>query len=711
MGLNHMEMMARSSCVALLCLPVFAFAQQPPAPIQLAPQARIHLDVVVADQAGKPISGLGMKDFTLLDNNQPARIASLQAFDAAKGDPPVEVIVLLDALNPSSKHAGEAQKALVEFLRQNGGHLAEPVSIYSLSDAGFSATPEPSTDGNALAALIAQKKGMRVITEHTDSFRPAAYLSFQNQMVRVYSSLSALGAIALIERPKPGRKILIWIGNGWPVEEISGDPFPQIVEFSTRLREARIALYRVTAWPPENRNFHYQNYLSGVKSATQAASRDLAVEVLATETGGRVLEQGADLAAQLADCIAGAGTYYALSFDPPRTSVRDEYHDLHVQMARPDLAARTFTGYYDEPDYYDQPYVAADHRTVEQLEQLLTSAHSAGDAELARRLEGIELTERMSSPRLASWKDRLPGPKSWAALVVLADTSAFLPPPAAEIPATPAPDKEAQRQMLAQAIHYLSETVPRLPNLFATRTTAGYAEQPKREEPEATSSGGDRSLHLTSVIAGTVLYRNGDEAVDSEVLKGKKPKKEAGSLTTKGTFGPILTTVILDGAGVSGAITWSRWEQGASGPEAVFRIAIPHGKSHFEVTHCCMTDGSNDFQDKSAYHGEITLDPTSGAILRLALESDLPADATVARSATMVEYGPQVIGGTSYICPLRSVSLSRGRRMMLIREWGQNAEVPGPYETVLNDVSFEDYHIFRSQTRLITGGPPQQEQH
>jgi hypothetical protein len=323
----------------------------------------------------------------------------------------------------------------------------------------------------------------------------------------------------------------------------------------------------------------------------------------------------------------------------------------------------------------------------------------------------MELTERMTSLRLAPWKDRMPGPKSWGALVALADASAFLTPPAAEIPATAPPDLSTQRQIIAQAVHYLSETVPRLPNFFATRTTVSYAEQPQKGEQRGKVATGDRSLHLETVSAGTVLYRNGAEVVDSEAVKGRKPRKGVGSLTTRGTFGPILSMVILDGAGVPGAIRWNRWEQGAAGPEAVFRYAIPGDKSHFEVTHCCRADGTDDFHEAAGYHGELAIDPSTGAILRLTLESDLRPDATLSRSATLVEYGSQDIAGKTYICPVRSIAISRGRRMIMMHEWGQEVGVPGSYETVLNDVSFGDYHIFRSDSRILVGEPPPPDQH
>ena len=77
--------------------------------------------------------------------------------------------------------------------------------------------------------------------------------------------------------------------------------------------------------------------------------------------------------------------------------------------------------------------------TVHELEQMLDAANEEHDGELAKQLAGLELSERLSSSQLSLWKDRLRGKKSRAALVALADESAFLDPPAAEILSTQRP--------------------------------------------------------------------------------------------------------------------------------------------------------------------------------------------------------------------------------------------------------------------------------
>ncbi len=106
-------------------------------------------------------------------------------------------------------------------------------------------------------------------------------------------------------------------------------------------------------------------------------------------------------------------------------------------------------------------------------------------------------------------------------------------------------------------------------------------------------------------------------------------------------FGPVLATVLVDAA--QGKLAWSHWEQVAAAPLAVFRFAVPREKSHYEVEFCCVTADNGSyrvFRQFSGYHGEMAVDPATGAILRLTLEADLkPADKIV-RSDILVEYGP-----------------------------------------------------------------------
>jgi VWFA-related protein len=712
--------------------PRAAATQLSPSIPELA-EGRIKLDVVVTDPSGKPVTGLERKDFSLLDNGQKSQILSFHAFDgiSARPDPPVEVILVIDTIRHTPDEIHDLQDAVEKFLRENGGHLAQPVSVYrlaleSMSVGSLSVTPRPSTDGNALADELSRKDGLiKTLLDQDDDkpesnsthfgqyFDQSANLHPQRPQHRSLVTLKALGSIVLEERRAPGRKLLVWLGYGAPEEsDYLNDlgsfnqletRFDWITEFSTRIREARISLCGVTFWKSPDRRFPYERFLTGVQSGAESSYFNLGLEVLAMQSGGRVLAKpNNDFAPLIDQCVKDASAFYTLSFEPAHTDHVDEYHDLKVQVSKPDLVTRTNAGYYDQPVFYYEPYVPSQRVTVQQLEQALDKVHGVKDDKLAQQLSDMELTECLSSARLASLKARVSGTKSWAALVAVADASAFLDPPPSEVPSRPPPDLAAQRLMQSRAIDYLLQTIPKLSDFFATRTTMHYRELPIHEKQAWKSVFGDRSLRWAGSSRADVLYRNGLEVVD--YVKGSKREKGAVRFNTKGVFGPILRAAILDSARVDW--DWNRWEQGAEGLRAVFRLRVPKQESHYQLESCGLldaVDGTGAFELLTGYHGEITTDAESGAILRLSLEADLEPNLPVLRSGIVVEYGPVTIAGTTHLCLVRSISISRVRTIFDLHEWDHDFRVYGPFETMMDDVDFGGYHMFRGQMRILTG--------
>jgi len=714
----------RVGAVLLFCMPALGLAQQKQpfaggaTPAAAASSSAtnttgglITLDIVVTDKSGKSVAGLEPRDFTLLDNGQPDKILSFQSFDGttARPYPPVEVILVIDTVNLQPQQISVSMSEAQKFLRGNNGHLAQPVSIFLLSNAGLSSLSQPSTDGNALADVV--HGGDRTVIRQPPPFRVGQTYVENSQIFKMTaggvanrSSLSGLASIVIQERRKPGRKLLFWLGPGWPVNVQGADiAFDSITELSTRLREAQISLWSATERPYPNTDFVYQDFLAPVKTTEKAKSGNLALDVLAVQSGGGVLDTSTGLTELISKSIEKEIVFYTLTFDPSRTNEVDDYHDLKVAVGKPDLTARTSTGYYDQPVYHDHPSEAK-RITVEQLEQMLGTVDANGDKEVAQELSGVELTERMSDTRLSSWKARLPSEKSRAALVALADRSVFLALPAADVPAAASPDPAARKLMLERTVDYLSKTMVKLPDFFATRTTVQYDEPPQKDQQAWKTLSSDQSLHVTETSNTTVTFRNGKEVVDAEARKGKKLNARERDLDTQGTFGPILAMVFGGASAAGSEFTWSHWEQGADGPQAVFRYAVSQDTSTFQVGFCCLADpdGTILFKRKVGYHGEIAIDPASGAVLRLTVVADLEPRLPMLSSGIMVEYGPVVIGGKTYICPTRSVSISRQRTVKLLREWGESFGVYGRFETILNDVTFGKYHIFRAESRILT---------
>lgn len=221
---------------------------------------------------------------------------------------------------------------------------------------------------------------------------------------------------------------------------------------------------------------------------------------------------------------------------------------------------------------------------------------------------------------------------------------------------------------------------------------------------EGSSSNNYQRLHVTDNWTTTVRYRNGFEMAEAKPPRHKPNEPE---LITYGIFGPVLKGV-LEGIAENGGLRWERWEQGSRGRMAVFRYTVSVDTSLYFVRLCCLPDGdgAQAFQRYAAYHVDIAIDPESGAILRLQFRDDLKSTTPQTRSDIMIEYGQVEIGGKTYFCPMRSVSIVRGRSVRVLSEWDEAFRIWGPYGTMLNDVSFDDYHMFRSESRMLTGFSP-----
>jgi hypothetical protein len=322
--------------------------------------------------------------------------------------------------------------------------------------------------------------------------------------------------------------------------------------------------------------------------------------------------------------------------------------------------------------------------TVAQLEEFLHSKGAAheSDAELAEQLNTVTLSEQLTPPafaRLAGLNSV--GPQTTDQLRLLAAVSILCAPPAAELPALPAPDAAAQQQILESAGRYVNETLRHLPDFLATRETLSFNDVPERSSKHAKPRA---ILHFVGTHQQEIAYRNGSET-DASSPPG---------FTTWGEFGPALKIALADSA--AGTLAWSRWQKGEIAAQvAVFRYTVPAAASHYFVDFCCDVS----FRGTPAYHGEISIDPATGTIERITMEPELPDSSSIPALGLAVLYGRVVIGGVGYVCPTRSLATSTVRI--------PDPEAPdGSYSrTYVNEVSFVGYHKFGSTARMVLDKP------
>jgi len=350
------------------------------------------------------------------------------------------------------------------------------------------------------------------------------------------------------------------------------------------------------------------------------------------------------------------------------------------------------------------PAVAAKTLSIETMEELLQTLRDKPDGKAAGELDDVQLTERVSAARLARWEAQFPGVRTRGELVKLADMSAFLDPPASDAVSSPRPDVKTQLQILRSAAEYVANTIPRLPDFYATRATVHYEND--TSQPSFSAGSSSTALLNAGTFTRTVTYRDGKEVSYAGARKLKQEPEQ--SLTTTGEFGPILMVVVGDA--LHGSLKWARWERGTGGSVAVFSYSVPQPESHFLVGVAVKSKADGILP---AYHGEIAIDQTTGAILRLIQVADMtsPHEGMVAEIA--VDYAPVTIAGRSYICPVRGVALSAypldgptGSTIVASRRGvvsiGSSDGSLGPEKTELNDIAFTNYHEFRAEARIVT---------
>jgi VWFA-related protein len=353
-------------CLVLLSCALPAIAQQSvpatepatklDAPALARNDRHIQLDLIVTDKSGRQIPGLQQQDFTLLDNKLPQKILSFAEVGAspAAPEPPSEVVLLIDTVNTSFQSVSYERSQVEGFLKQNGGKLAHPTSIIFFADLNTQVQTVPTRDGNALVADFEKNEtALRTIRRSQ---------GFYGAVERLDLSLRTLGTLAAYESRRPGRKLLVWISPGWPM--LSGpridlsnkeqqDLFQSVVSMSTALRQARITLYGIdplgTADAGGGRTFYYESFLKGVRKANDVAAGNLALQVLAVQSGGRVFNSTNDLTGAVESCATDASNYYVLTFDAPPAEHPNEYHGIEVKTDKPGLTVRTRTGYYAQP--------------------------------------------------------------------------------------------------------------------------------------------------------------------------------------------------------------------------------------------------------------------------------------------------------------------------------------------------------------------------
>jgi len=336
------------------------------------------------------------------------------------------------------------------------------------------------------------------------------------------------------------------------------------------------------------------------------------------------------------------------------------------------------------------PAWAARKISVEELKDLLVSLQRANktDAEVATELKQVELTEELTRAAMNQVAASVRGPLSSVQVYVLEIRSAVLPPPASDLPSTPAPDAATQKAILDKAVDYASTTYAQLPHLSATKTTYRFEEEwPDIGSPTILAGVGAQSaqfdldkMQLGQVIRlakATEIPVNLEHGAERDQLPADRTHwGENGQVTLRGPE-PDLAKVVKD-ARASGKIDWLRWQTINGAQTAVFAFAVGKKETHYTVDYCCFrhartadmqrigssllsehmsSSDTSDWEsrkDTVPYHGEIFVDPETGIVVRLVNQADFKASEDIRQEDRRIDYARVTVGAQTLVLPVKA---------------------------------------------------------
>jgi VWFA-related protein len=413
-----MRVVAACLCLLIAC-PLGAQdtkADAKPSGLVLKSTTRLVQLNVIVQKGSQPATGLKREDFMLTDNGQPQKIVVFSENSSAPlpvssnplppntftnrleqraGTPASITVILLDTLNTKWSDQAYARAQVVKFLQQiqPGDHIG----IYTLSSS-LKVLHDYTADSSELLRRLASYRGgtlpnlqggepMRGMDGDSlllDSWlRGAGASGIERDFYTKNRSIGTLKALEFIANHLsrvPGRKSLIWVSGGFPLDigfdsmAAWHDPtrlqesFSEEVDRTVRaLNNADLAIYPVDARGlMVDRTFDASRRGSGnprrpsMPKAPVGSKNQATMEELASRTGGKAFYNTNDIKKAVTSAVADSRVTYTMGYYPADEKFDGKFHKVQVKLNKGGMKLRYRKGYFDLPE---QPQDTVARRT------------------------------------------------------------------------------------------------------------------------------------------------------------------------------------------------------------------------------------------------------------------------------------------------------------------------------------------------------------
>jgi VWFA-related protein len=340
----------------------------------------VVVDVVVLDKAGHPVSNLDRSQFEITENGVPQQITAFDPPSAHSmpagnapivhstadlekiGDAPVDILVL-DELNNSFSDAANARLQMLSFLHKQPEVLPMPTQLLAAGESRFQMLHDYTQSRDEL---------LKSVEKHFAS-PPVQQLDSVGLLVE---TLGILSQIAESSKGTPGRKNILWVGSGYPMVNtmllpISSEAILQdaIRRVTGRMLDARVALTLIDPKGIQEVDRGGENIATmddmsaGIAPITGPFTGSLDFGTFATATGGQILANRNDVAAEIGHSADNSQIYYTLAYTPTTSKPGNDnpaaYRKIRVHLKDRSLRAVSRDGYFPEEDAIDPPPTAS----------------------------------------------------------------------------------------------------------------------------------------------------------------------------------------------------------------------------------------------------------------------------------------------------------------------------------------------------------------
>lgn len=312
----------------------FAQEQQDESPIRIESNL-VQLNVGVADRQGRPVTDLSRADFVVYEDNVAQRIVNFEPVQN-----PFSLVLLLDVSGSTLTFRTQLKQSALRFIESLGP--GDRVAVIAFNEKMKMLTPFTAdrkkiayaidiADGRgetqfykaldfALDKLAGEKQRRKAIVVMTDGIDSTLRRADREQAARAQTNSEAIAAIKPDANPTMNavlkaadRQNVTIFPLALPSGDVKRIPLPD---------PTQVAIYNA------------------------AHTR---LQTLADRTGGRLnqINRLDQLARIYAEVAAELRTLYTIAYQPPAARPRDgTFRAIRIEVARPELIARTRPGYF-----------------------------------------------------------------------------------------------------------------------------------------------------------------------------------------------------------------------------------------------------------------------------------------------------------------------------------------------------------------------------